>query len=640
MLTDARATPATGERLLTSKAVLYIGMTAVVLLLFGLKDVLILVNSDWPHLYAVAGNPVLSWEESYVYLPLANHFSLSTPLPAAPMADPTLSQFTNFPPITLVLQGVLLRWIFLGNVDAYLLAAHTLLPAAAFWLLFLIYRRYVAESWSLLLAFWGVTFFHNFSSLGYWLDIVGGSGFIEAASLSPLELTRTPTPSLSFLLFILTFYLATRDNKPTLRKMLLFSFLWALHLYIYLFNFIAGILFWFGYLVFARYLTDKAWRPFQIVHILALNGVVVLLVISPVLVNQLLLASSLDREIWQRMGMIVATAGPITSEWGVFLAYLLPLVVVLFVTWISFADYYELAYRFAPVFVMIVVEIVVLNLHLILGRFFQPYLFSVRIGNFFSRYLYFIPIIYFISQPRKRVTHRSGRLSHALYPLYDTLTAWVVRQQRLFALAGIALIAIPVVASSLKYANHHAVQTASQMALAAARFDSLTAIQPATSLVASEEIAVNLLLPVRSQHETLLVSAFNNYVPEAEILERLLLFAHIYNWNEQQFLNFMLPNSLYEGFYTQNDFILSAEVLHNGFGYWLLNHRREMDAAELAAYEVMLVERFARFDVRAAAAQYNLTAVQSSRPINPALSVATTIPAGDTTIYQLGGAEQ
>jgi hypothetical protein len=102
-----------------------------------------------------------------------------------------------------------------------------------------------------------------------------------------------------------------------------------------------------------------------------------------------------------------------------------------------------------------------------------------------------------------------------------------------------------------------------------------------------------------------------------------------------QFLNFMLPDPLYNDFYTDNGFVLSAELLHNGFGYWLLNHRREMNAAELAAYEAMLVDRFTAFDVRAAAAEYNLTAVQSTGPINPALSIISTIPAGDTTIYLL-----
>jgi hypothetical protein len=403
-------------------------------------------------------------------------------------------------------------------------------------------------------------------------------------------------------------------------------------------------LFWFGFLLFVRYLTDKAWRPGQITRTLLLNGAVLLLVTAPVLINHFLRITFLDGEIWQRMGLLVATAGPITSEWGFFLAYLLPLAVVLLVTWISHADYYELAYRFAPVLVMILVELVVLNLHLILGRFFQPYLFSVRIGNFFSRYLYFIPILYFISQPPKRVYHHSGRLHHTLYPLYDRLAGQVVRRRRLLALAGVALIAVPVAASGLKYAQHHAAQTAPQMAAAAVQFEALTtslaADQPTTALVASENIAANLLLPVRSQHETLLVSAFNNYTPEAEILQRLLLFAHTFNWTEQQFLAFMLPDPRYDAFYTGNEFVVSAEILHNGFGYWLLNHRREMTPDEFATYQEILVERFTQFDVQTAAADYGLAAVQSSRPINPALPVIETIPAGETTIYLLGSVEQ
>ncbi|MCI0729933.1 MAG: putative ABC exporter domain-containing protein, partial [Chloroflexi bacterium] len=546
------------------------------------------------------------------------------------------SQLTSFPALTLVLQGVLYRWLFGGNADAYLLAMHTLLPVAAFWVLFLIYRRYVAESWALLLAFWGVTFYRNFSSLGYWLKLVTGrGGFIEAASLSPLELSRTPAPALTFLLFIVTFYLCTRDNKPTPQKMALYSGLWALQLYVYLFNFIAGVLFWLAYLVFTCYLQDKGIKPGRVARVLLLNMGVILAVVSPLLARQLFFTTPLDWEVWQRMGMIAASAGPITSEWGFLLAYALPLAVVLLVTWVASADYYELVYRFAPVFLMILVEIVVLNLHLILGQFFQPYLFSVRIGNFFSRYLYFIPIIYFISHPRKTRFHRRGRLSQAITPVYEAAASLVVRWRRAIALAGMGLIAVVVVASSLKYAGNHAGRVGPQMVATMARFEALAQGRPAGELVASEDIAVNLLLPVLSDQETLLVSSFNNYVPEEEILERLLLFAHIFNWGEAQFLAFMRPSPRFTTFYTDNDFILSPEVLQNGFGYWLLNHHREMGTAELAAYEAMLAERFGQFDVRAAVAAYGVTAVQAAGPINLLLAVESERAAGDMVIYQL-----
>ncbi|MGH2538760.1 MAG: hypothetical protein ACRDHL_15330 [Candidatus Promineifilaceae bacterium] len=625
------------ERLALGRTAVYVAATVGLLALFGLKDALVLLGREWPHLTAVVNNPVLSWEEVFVYLPLANHFSLATPLPAAPMADPGLSQLTSLPPLTLILQGALYRWLSLGNPDAYLLAMHALAPTAAFWLLFLIYRRYVAEAWSFLLAFWGVTFFRNFSSLGYWFELLGGRGGpVELASLAPPELTRTPAPALTFLLFILAFHLSTREHKPSLKETLAYSALWAAQAYIYLFNFVAGILFWFIYLAFTCYWRDRTLRPGRVGRTLALNAAVVLAVISPLLLDQLLFRSPLQEEVTQRMGMISAAAGPISSEWGFLLAYVLPLAVVLTVAWAGSADYYELVYRFGPVLLMIGVELLVLNLHLVLGRFFQPYLFSIRIGAYFSRYLYFIPVLYFLSRPPKRRFHRTGRLSRLVGPAYAAVSGWLARGRRPIALVGVSLIALVAVASSMRFAQNHAARVAPRMIQTEAQFNVLVGAAPAgDALMASEEIEVNLLLPARSRHETLLVSSFNNFVPESEILERLLLFAHVFNWDEARFLAFMLPNPTYDGFYSRNDFVLSPESLSNGFGYWLLNHQRQMNAAETAAYAAMLAERFATFDVAMAAAQYNLRLVQASRPINPLLPVAEAIPAGDTSLYRL-----
>jgi hypothetical protein len=638
------------ERLALSKRALYLLVTLFLFFIFGFKDALVLLDGRWPHLYATINTPVLSWEEISVYLPFANHFSLTTPLPAAPMARPDLSHLTNFPPITLVLQGILFRWLFAGNVDLYLLALHTVLPTAAFWTLFLIYRRYIAESWSLLLAFWGVTYLRNFSSLGYLFGLLTGqTELIAGASLSPPEVTRMPAPALTFFLFALTFYLTTRPSpsrsdgptrhSPLAPRHLLYTFLWALHAYIYLFNFIAGLLFWFGYLIFRRVIADRGWRWPALARTLLANGLVVTAVLLPILLRQLS-ATPLDREILQRMGLVVAHAGPISSEWGFLLAYILPLAAVLFVAWASYADYYELIYRFAPVFLMIAVELIILNLHLILGQFVQPYLFSVRIGNFFTRYLYFIPIIYFISHPPKRRFHHPspsirGRLSQLVAAGYRAGVDFLLRWQQVVAFLGMVLIALVIVTSSLKYARHHHDHVAPAMQQTAAHFQSLLTSQSQPGLLASEEISVNLLLPALSPHATLLVSSFNNYLPEAEILDRLLLFGHIFNWDEDQFLTFMLPNPLYDTFYTDNDFTLSAEVLQNGFGYWLLHHRRQMAPAELASYQAMLSEQFAGYDVRAGAARYGLTAVQATNPINPQLPFQNITVSGDTVIYQL-----
>jgi hypothetical protein len=219
--------------------------------------------------------------------------------------------------------------------------------------------------------------------------------------------------------------------------------------------------------------------------------------------------------------------------------------------------------------------------------------------------------------------------------LYRIGVGWLLRWQNFVAFLGIMLIALVMITSSLKYARHHRDIVASAMQETAEELQSLLNSQSQPSLLAAEDIAANLLLPVLSPHTTLLVGSFTNYVPEAEILDRLLLFAHIFNWNEEQFLTFMLPNPLYDTFYTDNNFIISAEVLENGFGYWLLHHRRQMAPAELAAYRTMLSERFASYDVQAGVARYGVTAVQATSPLNPQLPIQSTIVQGNTTIYQL-----
>ena len=128
MVIRADNTNSVWERLALSKRALYLLITLFLFFVFGFKDVLVLLDGRWPHLYAILNNPVLSWEEISIYLPFANHFSLTTPLPAAPMAQPDLSHLTNFPPLTLILQGILFRWIFGGHVDIYLLIKHGFIP--------------------------------------------------------------------------------------------------------------------------------------------------------------------------------------------------------------------------------------------------------------------------------------------------------------------------------------------------------------------------------------------------------------------------------------------------------------------------------------------------------------------------------
>lgn len=578
------------------------------LLLFGFKDIMVLSSKIWPHLYAVVNTPRASWEEVYCYHPFVfTGWSF---------------KIMFYPLITLAVQKVMFKYLCLSNIDLYLFLMHTVFPVASFWLLYFVYRRYVARSWSVLLAFLGVVTFPNISFFHYFIRVLADPfSAVNLSSLSPMELTRVPIPSFSFFFFILTFFLSTMNNKPTKRQYVYLSVLWALNLYVYLYNFIAGIMFWFLYIVYTRYVKDKHLDLKRIATTVVLNMAAVLLVISPLLLKKLLVVTPLDSEILQRMGLTTSSAGIFVSHWGWFTSYIFPLLAVLIVVGLFCADYYELVYKFSPIFILIAVELLVSNIHLIYGVFFEPYLFSMRIADYFLRYLYFIPIIYFLSQPYKRLFH-GNLIAQFADGLNRICVRLIIERRRVIAAAGIIIISIFIILSGMRYKLNYEDNVVGRMEKVEAKLQALTvAAKNGRDMVVSDDIAVDLLIPVRGGRETLLLNAFSNYIPGDEILSRIMLFAHIFNWNEQRFLAFMMPNNAYKGFNTENAFIVSDNILNNGFGYWLLNHHKNMDKAALQEYQTRIISAYRKYDLMANVRKYRIAAVHSAGAISAQLPI-------------------
>lgn len=615
---------------------LYIVFTFFLVFLFGFKDIWILACGKWPHLYAVVNTPRASWEEIYCYFPFTRHVSLTNILPAAPMTDPGLSKFTNFPSITIVSQGIIFKYLCFSNMDLYFLLTHTIFPILSFWLIYLVFKRYVVTSWALLLAFFGVTSFPNFALLPYLFNLIQNpSGFIETASISPMELTRTPTPSFTFFFFILSFYISTKKQKLSEGRYIWITILWALNLYVYLFNFIAGILFWFLYIMFTRYIKDRHFNFWNITKTLLINLLVVMIVISPIVLKQLFFFTSLDGEIFQRMALVSKEAGLFVSDWGWIITYVLPVAAILFVIYMYCADYYELFYKFTPVFIMIFVEIFVSNIHIVTGRFFQPYLFSMRISDYFLRYLYFLPIIYFLSQPQKRLFHNDikNRITDSFYFFVDWL---IIRRRVLISFVGILIISLFSLFSSMRYIRHYENTVAPRMVAIMKDYDQLiSSVNGEKGIVVAEEIPVNLLIPVLTKEETLIVDGFSNYTSNEEILNRLVLFAHIFDWDEQYFLDFIMPSLQYSNFNFNNSLILSDNLLKKGFGYWLLNHHRIMDAKELDEYRNEIIRAYEDFDLLSNMRRYQIKAVLAKEDINPLLPVKSVYRNDTNTVFVL-----
>ncbi|MFA5138757.1 MAG: hypothetical protein WC728_05930 [Elusimicrobiota bacterium] len=618
---------------------LAVALVALVLLsILALRDVLILSRGPFHHLFSVINVPAASFDEVFLYAPYVTRFGLHTPLPVAPAFYGDLSGLSFFPFLTLIINGLLFKGLCFSNLDLYLLVGHVLLPMLSFFLILKIFNRYVSLSWSLLLAFWGATFLSRFSAFGYWAQCLRDpSQAVALASVVPPEISRMPFPSLSLLVFLATFWISTQAYWEKRSHLLGMTALWALNYYVYLFNFVAGILFWFGYLLACQYFRKRS--PAKAIADLLLCAGVVALVLAPALWRFTHL-SPVDHEVMSRLGVVGRGAGLVVNPWGITFSYLLPIAATAGVIQLYCADRYELFYRFTPVFLMMVVEILVINLHLVVGEFVQPELFLTRIEPFFPRYFYFLPCIYFFAAPRKTFFHREVRgIDRVADRVHDFFNSTIIRFRAVIAALGIAGIGWIVGMSSLRFYRNHVETVAGPMAPIEAHARALaTSRREGPMTVVSEDLPANFLVSLVTPHDALVGSSFNNPVSTEELLERLALYARLFQWKKERFLDFMMPSEEFEELLSGDSFRVTEAFLARGFGYWLVWHRRRMGPEETVRYRERLVGLYDSLDVPAALSKYRVRAIQAFDGVAPALAVRPLGAAGGMRLYAPMGA--
>lgn len=586
-----------------------------ILFLLGLRPALTL-RSSWPKLHGVVNTSTLQWEEVSCYFPFANRVSVSNPFPARPYADPSFKKFTNFPHLTLWVQALVYKLFCFGSPTAFFLTMHLLFPLLTFFLLYLAYLRFLTHrKWILFFSFAGVMSFNNFSYLewlGAFLRTPGWDTLVSAASLTPPEMTRMPSPSFTFFFFMLCFYLTVKERKPSVGRSVTLSVLWGLNLYVYLFNFITGGLFWMFYLVYAQWLADRGIKPLSILKRLLPHAAILGLMALPVVFN-VLQGDEVSRQIMEKMGLATRLSGVLIDPKTLVLYFVLPLAAAFLVVKVFAFDVYELFYRFAPVIIVLFLELLIMNLHMIFGKFLQPHLFSIRIASFFFHFLYLTPVIFYVNNPPKTFFH-GGWDSERLARLSRGLRRWVIERAGVYLVPAALLISVHAVASSVKDWRNHAFTVAPEMIVLDQRLAELASVAKPGEVVVSDALPLNLMVPALTPQATLWENVFNNHERTENILERFALYAKIYGWDKGRFLEFMSPAEWNLMIYEDPDFRFTQDVYRKGMGYWLSFHHQKMDDADLAAYRTRLEDLYSGLDVAAAMKKFSVKWIQTDGP--------------------------
>ena len=573
-------------------------ISMLIIVIFGLADMLILLSSDWPHLYATVDMPIQKWEEIVIYMPFGNAFSFQNPFPIAPTYDNDLMGYSVYPCVTFFIMGILFKIFAFGNLDVYILLSHTILPLIDFWLIFLIFNKYISKTWAILLSFFAITYYPSFHyyEILKWIFNSGSNVFPFINSLP--EIARTPFPSISLLLFLVPFYLTIRSNAISKPRILFLSALWALQINVYFFNFIAGSLFFIFWIVYACYINDRSFSVLKISKLLLIYLGISMVFVLPYYAT---IISPLGTQLQSKL-FNIPQAIILTSDWGIIFGYVAPIFLILITFSLFRGDTYDLFYRCTPIFIAIMVDLIIGTLYIISGKTINPELYFHRISNIFFRYFYFLPFLYFIGGSEKPIYRSRNSLQLFLHNrLPSILKLWFHKYRLLYCGLGISLISLFIIINAFHISKKHELNIVQKMKISQEQMDIVKNINPQRgSIVVSKNIASNLLLPSITNYNTLLVSSYGNYVDQELILDRLILYAKIFKWDENRFLEFMEPNQKLTKIasYKYLDKRITDEDLKYGLGYWLLQHKKILkNADELKVYRNWIIARYRNSNV-------------------------------------------
>ncbi|MBI5698786.1 hypothetical protein HZC35_00560 [Candidatus Saganbacteria bacterium] len=596
--------------------IFFVVLLAVAGLLLGLKDILTLLFSSWPHLYPVSNTDCQTWESIYLYTPWARQVSLMNLFPADPFFALRQSVFTSFPFLTIWGMGLILKTVCFGNLDAYILVMRACLPLFSMLFIYLIVRRWLDQYFSAILAFLCIVgapypfiIFGRLPGFG-WATISNMSKFIGQVSI-PLEMTKMPYPSLSFVFFAATLLITVRLISRPLknRSIILVGLLWGMNIYIYLFNFVYGVVFAFLLINGVVIKDNYKERLKELVSKIIIANVCffapLFAVLLPFAIRQFIFVDAIGQELVTKIGWLGRSRG-ILFNVGELKRIVLTYLAALGIAWVYKINLRDLAAKCAVPVLLLISYLLTVNLHILLGKFVQSDHFDIRIYMFLKP-LNLIPLLL------------------VAYALPDKSKKAFILLLRAVFFIGLAGIILMLFLQNIGLYQAQVRETAPVMKQIEDLYLPLSHYARPGETVASSKIAVNFIVPLAGKNATLFVPSFVARRSSNDLINKFALYAKIFNWDRDEFLEFISsPPEEYGAAvarFPDQQWIYDDALFHH-IGYWFVFHGDQSylyQKEKKAAYRKYLVKVFDRLDVAGQSKENGVAVVQSDRGINRAL---------------------
>lgn len=550
--------------------------------------------------------------------------------PVLASIDAQASGLSFYPYLSIWVHGLLIKLFGLGGAS---IIGHVLFPAACFVLLFYVFRRHLTRRWCVALSALALVSFASAPLRDFLSGVLSGQGWRELGSIQPLEASFFPIPAFSLFAFLGLFYYSVETRHLDRRLLSILTILWALQSQVHIVNAVVGLVFWFTAFPIRLHRQNRHG---------ALRGLAVQVGAQAALAVVVLLPAALGYLGLTGGAALGLTALDVRTEadspFGAFYLaayFALPLALLAVTYVVDRIDIYELFTRFWPVFVLMGAEFILINMRPVLGIGVPPDLIFTRLGMFFLHFYYFVPVLYYLAQPRSRF--RAGTEAQPVIMLVRAGMSWFFnRAAAVYLVLLVAALSFFAVASMERALEHQ--RNAGQMTVADTRkmLESLSAGAPEGATLVADLPLVNMLIPNHTGYGTLWVNLFANAVSSAHIIEGLALYAHLVGWSEDEFIAFMSPGnlqSLKPGVLAE---LTPVGIGTSGVGYWLAMHNTRVDSTAAAEYAATLRSVYANLDLAQAVQKFGVRRLLSKRPPPAGLEIVEMRPVFGGTLYMIG----
>jgi len=191
--------------------------------------------------------------------------------------------------------------------------------------------------------------------------------------------------------------------------------------------------------------------------------------------------------------------------------------------------------------------------------------------------------------------------------------------------------------SSYKSYKHYKEKELSIHKVVKKEYNELINSLPEGSVLVSDSPGTNLLPPIdfNNNYKTLWINRFTHNVPSVKIIDRLLLYAKIYNWPEDRVLQFFSKGFLQKGKGMGVD-LSNENIYKSGIGFWFVHHKRRLDDSTLNKYLQTISNRYNNMNIDKLISEFSVTHIYSVSPISKDINIKYVQELNSGVLYHVG----